>query len=186
MCIMLGNMAYIHENSDLDGEAYQFGPEELVPPIEDMPERAVFYAFTDAIITDFTGRIYIDPMSPALTQDRAPELIDGGIELSRVIRVDNGYIVDESHLNITDFESRNKRFSKMMTQPGGYMSPEEVERVPDYLPVIAWAGNTAELELIEEILAGKYNLVLTEENLLRAYVPDDEPGDDTDEVSLPN
>ena len=166
-------MATSHESLELaqhhffDGEYYKFTSAEVLPFIDQTPVRSVFYVRNSAIQIDREGRMYIDTDYEAYTAEDAFDYlsqIDDDQEreesMSRVIKVHDGYIVDDSHLCITHPDLIKDRYARMPTSVSNF-GPE-----CEYKPVLKWAGHPEEWDIIQEKLALEYNFVIQEPNAL--------------------
>lgn len=141
--------------SVVDPAGYQLQPHEYAQPALLLPEQSIFYTPMNAIVPNNLGRLVLHQQTPALTDyDQVDFLSErDGVDFSRVFKIrENVYGVDDSYLNITSQAYMRDRFTMDVEKRSTYDFSS-----PDFAPVVAWAGNEAQLKTMLEDIANEYN-----------------------------
>lgn len=159
VCAVLSElMSYDFEKKVFDEANHELLSAQVNSELRDMEPGDIAYLGVGELVADKQRRLWVNQSARIWTYEEVYEEISGhGIELARVICINEGIIADVSHYDHYDYSTPEERFDRMRVE--AFSSPDiDVDVAPR--PVVYYAANKEELEKIEEILAESYNIVL--------------------------
>jgi hypothetical protein len=145
---------------EITAEQHVLQPEQLTPMAKDMELGQIAYMDADELGASLDGKLWIKQHAALYSEDEVPKVSEAneGLYFCRLIRIDQGYVVDAS---AGDYKLN--RFEPKDTVPvAADFDPEE----EGWIPVVGLAGTDLERYALGEMLFDKHNILLGKSVLL--------------------
>lgn len=146
----------------IDGAQANMDPVYVHETISTMKHGAIAYIETEAFWADHAENnhaLWVDGNSPRYEESDVPKLAIDISDFVRCIRIKtedvDGFVIDASSLN---FVPNGTIEEKVLPRSGPCI--DDPGHTPLRLPVVAWVGNTMELEMLTGIIKKQFNIEL--------------------------
>jgi hypothetical protein len=175
-------MGFNPETQSFTPDNHELLPVQAIEYIYDMQPGDVRYVYGQSLLFERKPNhpVWINEYADAFTADRLMDMGDKDSKMyARVIKVDEGIVVDVSHLHKYSWNEADEKI-----HPDVWPS-KEIERNVSLIPVIHTVWNKEELSLVTPAIESQYNINLAFydiEDVLAAIEGEDDDDDDVNEL----